>query len=120
MTIRLKEVAEGKTLEVHVIGKVARSDYKRFVPKYERLVKRHGKINVLLDMNNFHGGDTRALWDDIKRDYRHFADMKRVAMVGDRTWEKEIGFFRWPFTTAAIRFFDRDKMDAARAWLKSA
>ena len=50
MAIKLAEKLDGKVLEVQVTGRLVHEDYTRFVPEFERLVKQHGKINVLFEM----------------------------------------------------------------------
>ncbi len=108
---------EGRILEVHVSGKLTHGDYEQFVPAFERLVKQHGKIRVLFEMVDFHGWDAGALWDDIKFDVKHFGDIERMAMLGDKSWEKGMSTFCRPFTTATIRYFDHTAIEDARAWL---
>ena len=117
MAVQLTESNEGKRLEVTVTGTLSHSDYSRFVPAFDRLVEQHGTIRVLFEMTDFHGWDAAALWDDIKLDLRHFADVERLAMVGDKSWEKAMSVFCRPFTTATIRYFDRSAIRDARAWL---
>lgn len=120
MAIKLDEKDGGKTLEVQMSGKLAHADYQQFVPEFERLVKEHGKLRVLCDMVDFHGWEGKALWDDIKFDAKHFADIERLAMVGDQQWEKAMANFCRPFTTAKIRYFDHGAMNDARTWLAAA
>jgi hypothetical protein len=69
-------------------------------------------------MVDFHGWEGAALWDDIKFDVKHFSDIDRLAMVGDRKWEKGMSVFCQPFTTAKVRYFDRAAIDEARAWVE--
>jgi hypothetical protein len=68
MPIQLDEQDGGKILVVHAGGKLAKADYVRFVPEFERLVRQHGKLRVLFDMTGFHGWEPGALWEDIKFD----------------------------------------------------
>ena len=117
MAIRLTEKKGGKILEVRVSGNLTHGDYQCFVPEFGRLVKQHGKINVLFEMVDFRGWKAAALWDDIKFDLKHFADIERLAMVGERKWQKGMSKFCHPFTTARIRYFDRTAASEARAWL---
>jgi hypothetical protein len=119
MPIQLIETSGGKLLEVRVSGKLSHEDYQHFVPEFERLVKKNGKIRVLFEMEGFHGWEGGALWDDIKFDLQHFSDLERLAMVGDKKWEKGMSVFCKPFTTAQIRYFDRAAITEARAWLES-
>jgi hypothetical protein len=101
----------------HVSGKLTKAHYEHFVPEFERLVREHGRLQVLFDMTAFHGWDAGALWEDIKFDYKHFADIERIAMVGDQMWQQGMAAFCEPFTTAAIRYFDHSHADEARRWL---
>lgn len=115
--VNLKEKNGGKVLEVQVSNKLSARDYKIFVPEFERLVTQHGKISVLFEMIDFHGWEAGALWDDIKFDMKHFSDIERLAMVGDKKWEKGMSAFCHPFTSANIHYFDREAIDHARTWL---
>jgi stage II sporulation SpoAA-like protein len=120
MATTITEKNGGKVLEVAVHGKLTHSDYTRFIPEFERLVKQHGKIRVLFEMSDFHGWDAAALWDDIKFDLKHFSDIERLAIVGDQQWEKGMSVFCRPFTTATIRYFDQAAIETARNWLTAA
>jgi hypothetical protein len=119
MAIKVNERNNGKVLEIQVSGKLAHEDYQHFVPEFERLLKQHGKIQVLFEMIDFHGWQGAAMWDDIRFDMKHFSDIDRLAMVGDRQWEKGMSVFCRPFTTAKIRYFDQTAIAEARAWVES-
>ena len=120
MPIRLNEENGGKVLAVSVSGKLAKADYEQFVPEFERLVQQHGPLRVLFDMTGFHGWEAGALWEDIKFDMNHFADIQRLAMVGDKKWEHGMATFCKPFTKATIRYFDHADAAEARTWLGEA
>ncbi|EMI57145.1 SpoIIAA family protein [Rhodopirellula sallentina] len=117
MSVELNEVAQGKYLEVHVSGKLDRETYQTLVPQTESQIERYGKIRVLFAMHDFHGWDTGGLWEDIKFDAKHFNDFERIAIVGDRKWERGMAVICKPFTTATVRFFDESHLEDARAWL---
>lgn len=112
-----KEVRE-KVLEVHVTGKLGRQDYEKFVPDTERLIKQYGKIRVLMVMHDFHGWDAGALWEDVKWDAKHFNDVERVAIVGEKKWQELLAALCKPFTRATVRYFDQAKIHDARAWVE--
>lgn len=118
MAIQLTEKNEGKILEVLISGKLEHQDYQIFVPELERLVQKHGKIRLLVEMADFHGWKGAALWDEIKLDLKHFNHIERLAMVGEKKWEKGMSIFCKPFTTAKICYFDRSAIADARAWLE--
>jgi len=115
--VGLKELNGGKVLEVQLGGKLASEDYEQLVPTVERLVNEHGTIRILVEMHDFHGWTPSALWQDIKFDAKHFNDIERVAMVGETGWQHGMAVFCKPFTGANIRYFDRESIDEARAWI---
>ena len=87
MPVHLGEEDGGKVLVVHVSGKLVKADYEKFVPEFDRLVREHGKVRLLFDMKAFHGWDAGAAWEDFKLGVQHFADIERLAMVGDTKWQ---------------------------------
>ena len=116
MPIQLNEEKDGTMLVVHVTGKLVKTDYEQFVPEFERLVQQHGKLRVLFDMTGFHGWEAGALWEDTKFAIKHFTDIERLAMVGEKKWQQGMATFCKPFTKATIRYFDHDAAEA-RKWL---
>ncbi len=120
MPIQLNEENNGKLLTVHVSGKLVKGDYTDFVPAFERLVQQHGKIRILFDMSGFHGWEASAAWEDTKFGIKHFADIERLAMVGEKQWQHGMSIFCKPFTKATVRYFDHADAAAARKWLAEA
>jgi hypothetical protein len=120
MPIKFEDENEGNVLTIHVSGKLTRADYVYFTPEFERLVKLNGKLRLLFDMTGFHGWEAGALWEDIKFDVKHFADIERLAMVGDKKWEHGMATFCKPFTKATIRYFDHADIAQAKKWLVEA
>lgn len=119
MAVTVKEKNNGKVMEVEVVHKLTSDDYKQFVPEFDRLVKQHGKLRVLFQMTDFHGWEAGALWQDIKFDMTHFRDIERLAIVGEKKWEKGMSEFCKPFTSANIQYFDQSQLDQARQWIET-
>ena len=71
-------------------------------------------------MAGFHGWEAGAMWEDIKFDMKHFADIERLAMVGEKKWQHGMATFCKPFTKATIRYFDHADAAEARKWLGEA
>jgi hypothetical protein len=118
MPIQLNEENSGKFLVVHVTGTLVRADYAPFVSEFERLLRLHGKLRLLFDMTGLHGWDAGAAWEDLKFDIKHFGDIERLAMVGDKKWQHGMAAFFQPFTKATTRYFDEAHADAAGHWLE--
>ena len=72
------------------------------------------------DMTGLHGWTVGALWEDTKFATRHFSDIDRLAVVGEKKWQEEMATFCKPFTKATVRYFDHAVADEARKWLGEA
>ena len=121
MSVELLEQQTTKVLEIveiQVTGKLTKEDYRRFVPRIDEVIRQHGKVRILFDMVDFHGWKAGALWEDVKFDCAHFSAIERLAIVGDKQWEKGMAVFCRPFTSAKIHYFDRSRIEEARAWLR--
>lgn len=115
--IHFEEKAGGKIINLKATGKLSTEDYDLFVPEIERLMKLHGKIRILFELHDFHGWTAGAMWEDTKFGVKHFNDIERLAIVGDKKWEKGMAVFCKPFTTASVKYFDLEKLDEARRWI---
>lgn len=118
MPIQLSEEDGGKVLVVHVIGKLVKADYPPFVAEFERRVQKPRKQHVLFGMTGLQGWDAGAAWEDLKFDVKHFADIDRLAMVGDKKWQDGMAIVFKPFTKAVTRYFDEKESAEARKWLE--
>jgi hypothetical protein len=119
MSVQVFEDSDRNVVSVRASGKLSREDYKKFVPRLEHLIRSSGKVNVLFLMEDFHGWKVGALWEDIKFDLKHFSDIRRLALVGDKRWERWMAAFCRPFTTARVRYFDRSRGEEARVWVQA-
>jgi hypothetical protein len=105
------------TVGFQMSGKLHDEDYKKLVPLVDAEIAKEGKVNVLAQFHDFHGWDVHALWDDIKFATTHCRKIQRIALVGDRKWEKWMAAICKPFTFAKVRYFDVGEIEAARTWL---
>ena len=109
-----------KVLGFKLSGKLHDEDYKKFVPLIDEAIAKDGKVRLLAQFHDFHGWDMHALWDDVKFATTHCLKIERIALVGDKTWEKWMTKVCKPFTMAKIRYFDASEIEAAWAWLEEA
>jgi len=50
----------------------------------------------------------------------HFGNTQKVAMIGEKTWEKWMAAICKPFTMSKVKYFDAGEEKAARQWLAEA
>lgn len=98
-------------------GKLHDEDYQTFVPRVDQAIAEEGRVRLLAQFHDFHGWDMHALWDDIKFATEHCTKIERIAMVGEKTWQKWMAKVCAPFTMAKIKYFDVREMEAAWSWL---
>ena len=108
------------TLGFKLSGKLHDEDYKKFVPIVDAEIAKEGKVNVLAQFHDFHGWDAKALWDDTKFSTTHCTKIKKIALVGEKAWEKWMAIVCKPFTMAKIQYFDATEIEAAKTWLNEA
>lgn len=109
-----------KVLGFKMSGRLHDEDYAQFVPLIDNAIAKEGKVRILAQFQDFRGWDAQALWDDIKFSTTHCTKIERIALVGDRTWEKWMAKVCKPFTMAKVRYFDASEFNAAWAWLEEA
>ena len=119
MAIELHEEGGGRILDVHASGELTTDDYARLRPELERLIQEHGRISILIELHDFHGWNPEALREGAKPTLRHFDDVDRLAVVGEKRWQEGAAEFWRPFTTAEISYFDHEHEGAARQWVSS-
>jgi hypothetical protein len=109
-----------KILGFKISGKLHDEDYKNFVPVIDAAAAKQGTIRLLAQFNDFHGWDLHALWDDIRFSTTHYTKIERIALVGDKAWEKWMAKVCKPFTMAKIKYFGLSEIDSAKEWLAEA
>ena len=116
--IETVETGSPQVVGLKLSGTLHDDDYKRFVPMMEGIFTVVGKVRLFIELEDFHGWDLHAAWDDLEFGLKHYSDFERIAMVGDRKWEEWMANFCKPFTNARVKYFDRSEVDAAWEWLR--
>jgi len=112
-------VFEGNTIAVRASGKLSHEDYQAFLPKLEEQIKELGKVSILFELDDFQGWDLQAAKDDFKFGMGHLDDLERIAIVGDKAWERWMILMVKPFMPSDnVRYFDRDNLQDAWDWLR--
>ncbi len=116
--LKVRTWADGKIVEVSVCGKLTQADCEAFIPIIDEGVERFGQVRLLLDCVGFEGWTLDGLLEDVKFGLHHYNAIFRLAIVGDRAWEKAMATLCKPFTKADVTYFDITEIELARAWLR--
>ena len=108
----------GNALMVQLLGRPDAGDFEQASGNMDALLRDHDGFHLLLDLREFDGWQgLAALGDHLKlvRDHRHIPT--RVAIVGDKDWQKLAQKVLRLFIDADTRYFAEDDFDDARAFL---
>lgn len=109
--------AEPRVVRAAVTGRLNESDFHELAPRIEALLDTHASVRMLVQLSGFKGWSPGAAWEDVKLGLHHYADIDRLAVVGDREWEEWMTRLSRPFSLADIRFFEPSEMEKALAWI---
>jgi hypothetical protein len=103
-----------------VSGKVVAADYEALLPKLDEAISAHGKINLLVLIDEFEGWKgLDAAKADFKFGTHEYRQVERAAFVGDNKWMERMVKIMDPFTRhTEERTFPLDKLEDAWQWIQ--
>lgn len=111
--------SSGNIIGFHISGKLTDEDYKDiFAPELEKAVEQWDNISLLLELEDFHGWDAHALWDDFTVGLKVRNALVRIAVAGDRAWEEWMTKLLKYFTKAEVKYFEHTRDHRAWIWLR--
>lgn len=108
----------GNLVAIRASGRLTHADYRDFVPQLEGIIDREGPLRLLVDLSDFEGWELKAAWDDFLLGVKHVGDFERMAMIGDRDWQKIAARVTDALTGCAVRTFGERQWDEAWAWVR--
>ncbi len=115
--IEKMERSHDSILGFQVSGDVTREDYGMLEPPVRAAIEEKGSIRVLLDLTGFHWEKVEAWGADFRFGKEHHNSIERMAIVGNREWEKWLTRLAQPFYARQARYFS--DADEAWTWLES-
>lgn len=100
-------------------GSVDKHDYDVMLPVLEEKIRQYGKVRVYAELQEANDLSLRALWEELRFDFRHAAHFSRVAVVGNQKWLDWLTVMATPFTSARIKHFDPINRDQGLDWVRS-
>lgn len=73
------------------------------------------KVKVLIDETELNGWEPRAVWDDFKLGLKHGNEFEKIAIYGNKDWQKKAAKIGGWFISGEVKYFDN--YDDAIAWL---
>jgi hypothetical protein len=109
----------GSVVGYKVVGKVTEADYQELEPEIQSLVDEYDDdVCILLDLQEFAGEEANSWLSDLKFGHRFHDKIAKMAIIGDKRWQKWIAALADPFYAKDAEFFHPDESDQAWAWLR--
>ena len=119
ISIGIKRVDELFFIKMKLVGKLTHEDYQTITPMIENALHsvEYPNISLLVDATLFEGWSLEAAFDDLKIGLKHNADFKKIAFVGNKSWQEySIKLTNW-FMSGQMEYFE--EMNQAIDWLSS-
>ena len=106
-------------MKMKIIGKLTHNDYEIMIPMLEDAIKdvKQAKIKAIVDMTEFEGWELRAAWDDFKLGLKHNREFSKIALIGNKSWEKIAAKVSNWFMSGEVKYFEN--LQEALEWLES-
>ena len=104
-------------LTLKAVGKLTHEDYTVITPMIDSALAtvQEPKVNILIDATDLKGWELRAAWDDFKLRLKHGSEFDKIAIYGNKNWQKintKLG--SW-FISGDVQYFDH--LHDALSWL---
>ena len=114
----LKDFPAG-TVAIRLSGLVSRADYEQvLIPEVEQALARNRHLLLYYEIvPEFAGFSPAAMWEDFWVGMQHLSRWKRIAVVTDIPWIRQMVHLFGFLMPAATKIFALSEAEAARAWL---
>ncbi len=104
-------------LSLKAQGTLTHKDYEKITPMIDAALAevKEPKVKVFIDGTQLNGWEPRAAWDDFKLGLKHGNEFEKIALYGNKDWQKMATKIGGWFVSGEIKYFDN--CDDAIAWL---
>lgn len=100
------------------------NDYEKIHPLIHNIINTGNKVRWYFEMDNNSILDSTGFWEDGiieinygKMDFTHSDDLEKIAIVGNKKWEKWMRAVMEPFSKAIVMYFDLPDREKAIDWI---
>jgi L-rhamnose mutarotase len=100
------------------------NDYEKIHPLIHNIINAGNKVRWYFEMDDCSISNSTCFWEDgiIEMNYgsmnfTHSEDIEKIAIVGNRKWEKCMHSIMKPFAKASIMYFELPDKEKALEWI---
>ena len=110
--------SSGNILGFKVSGVIKREDYKSLNEEMENVLAEFDSVSILLEFDHFMWELMSAWGKDAKFGMKYAKNIYKMAIVGDRKWQKAMTGLVKPFYAENAEYFHTDEINNAWNWLR--
>jgi len=111
--------SSGNVIGFKAVGDITKADYDILTPEVESLAQQHDSICLLMDLTEFKWEKAEAWRADMKFGSQFRKNIAKMAIVGDKKWEKWLTKVCAPFYAREAKHFSSDDIGSAWDWLRA-
>jgi hypothetical protein len=120
LSVGIDRIDDKFYLSLKAQGKLTHHDYEIITPMIDSALAEVSapKVRALIDGTEFEGWELRAAWDDFKLGLKHGKDFEKIAIYGNKDWQKLAATIGQWFISGEVQYFEDEQ--AAINWLNQA
>ncbi|MGE0113782.1 MAG: STAS/SEC14 domain-containing protein [Steroidobacteraceae bacterium] len=117
LSIGIERINSHFFLSLKAQGKLTHNDYETIIPMIDAALAevKDPKLKVLVDGTELEGWEPRAAWDDFKLGLKHGNEFEKIAIYGNKDWQKLAAKIGSWFVSGEVKYFDN--CDEAIKWI---
>jgi hypothetical protein len=116
--ITILPVTAGNLIAIRISGVLSKSDYPEFLALTKQKVTEFEDISLYIEIENFQEITLQSIWEEIKFEFRYFNNIDKLALVGEKDWQRRAASVLTALTTAEVKYFDKKDKDIALTWIQ--
>lgn len=117
--LQIIDIKQDNVIATIATGKLEQQDLEKVHPIIHSILGKNLKVRWYFEMNDFQGWHIEGLWKDFSKDVDHEKEYEKIALVGEKKWQKWATQFMKPFCNAEIKYFGPDQKQEAKIWIES-
>jgi hypothetical protein len=113
---QLKE-GSGNILGFKIVGGITKKQKKQICKVLEKQIRESGKIRLFLVIEPHKTMDAESLLFDLNFTLTYSDNIERMAIIGNKVWEKTWVALFGLFSHILTQYFDRSEIKAAWKWI---
>ena len=119
LSIGIERVDNEFFLTLKAKGKLSHKDYEIITPMIDSALTKvkEPKVKALIDGTDLEGWEPRAAWDDFKIGLKHGNEFEKIAIYGNKDWQKLTSKIGSWFISGEVKYFE--DYASAYSWVRN-